>query len=263
MVLFKRKPVNRLADPRIDDDAEDIWVIPQTGEIFISYESYLQRMDWYKQKRFTCVVTGRSGMSYFDALQSEQHGAIEVDQAFPEALKAPVLKRIQLSTTSRIDNLVDEVFDDFRSDFYPGEEVTVTMEDNETLRGRVREKTRFDELRDPDGTVVRHAFSRYFVRLLDRTLEEALVANDRLTRDRRVFTKQMLRSFIKKNVQREAWNGAPWLVNADMADKYRIDTHVPPHLRYGFKQAEKKAAKKAEQQQGVYLFYCTTTDTNN
>ncbi|ETN39705.1 uncharacterized protein HMPREF1541_05931 [Cyphellophora europaea CBS 101466] len=248
MVLFKRKAVFYLPKPAVEDDAEDIWFIPQTGEIFTTYESYLQRMDWYKQKRFTCEVSGRSGLSFLDALRSELAGSREVDQAFPDALKGPVLKRVQFSTTSRIDNLVDEVFDDFKNDFYPGEIVTVMLDDSQRLNGRVREKAKFAEQRDADGNVTRKAFTRYFVRLIDRPDEEALADDDHMARDRKIFTKQMLRSFIKNCVTREAWTGAPWLVKSEIAERYHIDSNVPQHLRHSYKVAERKAARKSEQQ---------------
>ena len=75
-------------------------------------------------------------------------------------------------------------------------------------------------------------------------------------RDRRSFTKQMLRSFIKNTVTRDSWTGAPWLVKENIAVEYRIDTEVPPHLQYSTKAAERKlnaAAKRAELD-GLYNF---------
>ncbi len=248
MVLFKRKGVSYLPKPPIEDEAEDIWVIPQTGEIFTSYESYLQRMDWYKQKRFTCEVSGRSGLSFFDALRSELAGSREVEQAFPDALKEPVLRRVQFSTTSRVDNLVDEVFDDFKDEFYVGESVTVVLDDGQRLNGRVRDKAKIAAIYDSDAKIKRRAFSRYFVGLTDRPKEEALVDDEHIIRDRKVFTKQMLRSFIKNCVTREAWNGAPWLVKEDLAVYFRLNTEIPAHLQYGYKVAERKAQRKAEQE---------------
>jgi hypothetical protein len=98
-------------------------VIPETNEVFTSYEPYLQRMDFYKSRRFICEITGHSGMTFFEALRSEVggntrwlHGRVliiweqleesrEVNNSFPEALKEPILRRIQFSTTSRVDNL--------------------------------------------------------------------------------------------------------------------------------------------------------------
>ena len=58
-VLFKRKPVQFLPQPAIEDDSSEvshllqgaspsvnlvqIWIIPETSEIFLAYEDYLQR----------------------------------------------------------------------------------------------------------------------------------------------------------------------------------------------------------------------------
>jgi len=244
MVLFKRKTIRYLPPPRINDQECDLWVIAETNELFTSYDAYLERMDFFKSKRFTCEVSGRSGLSFFDALRSEQAGAREIDEAFPYALREPVLRRVQFSTTSRIDNLVEEVFNEFKNDFYPGELVTISLEDGTRFNGRVRDKARFAEIRSPGGTRVRDAFSRYFVRLIERPREEALVDDAHIVRDRKVFTKQMLRSFIKNTVTREGWNGAPWIVKPVIAERFKIDTNVPPHLQYNSKAAAKKAEKK-------------------
>lgn len=48
-----------------------VWVIPETNEVFTTYEPYLQRMDFYKQRRFICEITGHSGLNFFEALRSE------------------------------------------------------------------------------------------------------------------------------------------------------------------------------------------------
>lgn len=52
-------------------------MIPETNEVFTSYEPYLQRMDFYKSRRFICEITGHSGMTFFEALRSEVCGNIE------------------------------------------------------------------------------------------------------------------------------------------------------------------------------------------
>ena len=254
MVLFKRKPVRYLPHPQIDDQESDVWVISESNEVFTSYDAYLERMDFFKSKRFTCEVSGRSGLTFFDALRSEQAGSREIDEAFPQALREPVLRRVQFSTVSRIDNLVEDVFNDFKNEFYPGELVTVVMDDSSRLNGRVRDKAKFAEVKAQDGSVAREAFSRYFVRLIDRPEEEALADDNHIVRDRKVFTKQMLRSFIKNTVTREGWNGAPWLVKPEIAERFRIDTNVPPHLQYSNKVAAKKAEKKRDSEQGEGMF---------
>ncbi|RYC60510.1 hypothetical protein CHU98_g5698 [Xylaria longipes] len=249
MVLFKRKPVQFLQPPQIDDESAEVWHIAHTGEVFSTYEEYLARIDFYNQPRFICQITGHSGLTFFEALKSELAGAQEVDQAFPEALKGPVLRRVQFQTISRIDTLVDMIYDEFKADYYPGESVTIQLVTGERLTGIVRDKARLGSKVLPDGTLTQ-PYSRYSTSIDGRPDEEAVLNSEHIFRDRKIFTKSVLRSFIKKTVTREAWNGAPWLVKHDVAARYHIDTRVPPHLRYDNKLLERKqqqAQKRALQ----------------
>ncbi|RDA92580.1 hypothetical protein CP533_0960, partial [Ophiocordyceps camponoti-saundersi (nom. inval.)] len=211
-VLFKRKPVKFLPLPDIDDDAAE--------------------------RRFNDQITGHSGLSFFEAFNSELTGGREVDANFPEALKGPILRKVQFQTISRLDTLVDMIYDEFKHDFYPGEDVTVTMDGGDRVHGLVRDKTSFPPRMLSDGSKTQPT-TRYLVNIKD-TEEETMVTTEHICRDRGVFTKSMLRSFIKKTVTREAWTGAPWLVKHDYASVYHIDTRVPPHLRYDTKVQERR-----------------------
>lgn len=148
---------------------------------------------------------------------------------------------------------MDQVYEDFKQDFYPGERVTVLLTNGTRIHGIVSEKAKFGEVLDSDGNIERRASSRYLVKLINRHNEEALVEDQHLTRDRKVFTKQMLRSFIKNTVSRESWNGAPWLVKPHIAEVYHIDTEVPKNLQYGNK-AGKKANIAADKEEDESLF---------
>lgn len=130
----------------------------------------------------------------------------------------------------------------------------ILLTDNTRLHGMIRDKANFPEQLNPDGTVKSAAYARYLVKILDRPNEEALLDQEHLTRDRKTFTKQMLRSFIKNTVTRESWSGAPWLVKPQIAEEYKIETEVPKHLQYGARVAEKKAMKKGGQD-GYFGFF--------
>ena len=165
---------------------------------------------------------------------------------FPSVLRDPILRKVQFSTISRIDDLgmttasyllswltytVNAVYDEFKRDFFPGEEVVVLMDDSQDhVTGVVREKAKFPMIRGPQGEVQREAFSRYFVRAKDDAGKERLVDDKHVRRDRRVFTKQNLRAFLKHTLQREAWIGAPWLVKEPLAIQYKLPMEIPAHL---------------------------------
>ncbi|MCJ1307373.1 hypothetical protein MMC25_001019 [Agyrium rufum] len=249
MVLFKRKAVQYVQRPPVNEDQE-IWAIEETDEIFTNYDDYLARMDFYRQKRFICQITGHSGLDFFTALRNETEASDIVNDAFPDQLKQPILRRVQFSTISRIDNLVDNIYDQFNQEFFPGENVTIITETGERYAGTIRDKTKFPQLENPDGTIDRAAFSRYSCQLENDSSQEAVVDNEHLYRDRKVFTKQILRSFLKNAIWREAWSGAPWLVKDSIAKAYHIPMDVPMHLRKEYqiqqRQLQSKLRKGAE-----------------
>ncbi|KAI9691478.1 MAG: hypothetical protein M1822_007549 [Bathelium mastoideum] len=256
MVLFKRKPVKFLPTPNISDQNAEIWVMQMTDEAFPDYESYIRRLDFYRQHDFTCSITGQSGLTFFEAMRSESNESRTVDDRFPDPLKDPVLRKIQFSTISRMEDLVNFIFEEFKQDFFPGEQVLVVLEDGRQYEGIIREKASYPERMD--GEIRRKAFSRYFVKLHDRPMEEALVNNDQVFRSRKVFSKHMLRILLKNSLTRETWAGAPWVLKEEIAKEYKIPTEIPPRLRQGQIKADRSAqlAMRKDEREGTFFqFY--------
>lgn len=52
-------------------------------------------MSFYRLKQFQCEVTGKSGLDYFQALDSERQEARTLHSRFSEPLKPAVLKAVQ------------------------------------------------------------------------------------------------------------------------------------------------------------------------
>lgn len=126
---------------------------------------------------------------------------------------------------------MSQVYDELKRDFFPGEEVIVMLPDStEQLRGNVREKAKFPMIRGPNGEVQRAAFSRYFIKAHRADERECLVEDKFVRRDRKVFTKQNLKSFLRHSLQRESYTGAPWLVKEPLAIQYRLPMEIPARL---------------------------------
>jgi alpha-1,3-glucosyltransferase len=66
-----------------------------------------------------------------------------------------------------------------------------------------------------------------------------------LQRDRRVYSKLVLKQFLRSAVSREPWYGAPWSVKEHLARKYQISTTVPEAKTKESVMAAKKAANAA------------------
>jgi bromodomain adjacent to zinc finger domain protein 1A len=107
------EPSDALLQAAKSDPNKDVYFLQQTGEIFESYEyagsspsilrslfpsirsAYAARMSFYRLKQFQCEVTGKSGLDYFQAVDSEQHEARTMHSRFSEPLKPAILKAVQ------------------------------------------------------------------------------------------------------------------------------------------------------------------------
>lgn len=69
--------------------------IPST--ISLTYfREYLKRLNLYRKRVWTCKTSGKTNLTYEEALVSE-HRAVEKVQQFPKELMAPVLHMVQYS----------------------------------------------------------------------------------------------------------------------------------------------------------------------
>ncbi|QRV90698.1 imitation switch two complex protein [Ceratobasidium sp. AG-Ba] len=110
------------------NDTRDVFYLEETGEIFLDYESYASRMTFYKMKVFQCETTGKGGLDYFQALQSEQNEASTLLARFPEPLKVAVLRSVQWQVVGRLDSLVDQVYDRYVDRYHAGEKIFVDVQ---------------------------------------------------------------------------------------------------------------------------------------
>lgn len=224
MVLYKRKQVPFVPPPPTPTDpSTQVWVIPNTREWFLTYEDFLERMDFYNKRKFVCEITGNSCLTYFEALQSEANERKEVDRNFPENLREHILRYLQFNQISRLDQLIDKVYLTFKSDYFPGEVVYLKGLDpnNQALksRGVIREKVQYAE--EPTKYLVIRSHDKH----------QAIVTGENIVRDRNHFTKWLIKTFIKLTMSRSHKVGAPWVVKAAYAKQYGIPTTYPEHLR--------------------------------
>ncbi|KAI0757084.1 chromatin remodeling complex protein [Daedaleopsis nitida] len=121
------EPSPALLDALKNDPNREVFYLAETGEIFEHYEAYVARMSFYRLKQFQCEVTGKSGLDYFQALESERQEARTMHSRFPDQLKAAVLKAVQWQVMGRLDHLVEAVYDRFKDRYYPDEKVYVDI----------------------------------------------------------------------------------------------------------------------------------------
>ncbi|KAF8167934.1 chromatin remodeling complex protein [Crassisporium funariophilum] len=109
------------------DPHKHVFYLDQTGEIFETYEAYAARMSFYRLKQFQCEVTGKSGLDYFQAVESERQEARTLHSRFSEPLKPAVLKAVQWQVMGRLDHLVEAVYERFKDRYFAGEKILVDL----------------------------------------------------------------------------------------------------------------------------------------
>lgn len=178
MPLLKRKHVplvpfpKELEDGSIAPDTE-VFQLKATGEIFLRYEDYAERMKFYLEKIFSCEYTGKSGLDYFAALDSEQKEAEKTQRLFPARLKSKVLKACQFQVEGRLENMVDLVYERFDRRFFLHDRVLLDdalpgqpykQQYGGIIRRIVPSRARLDELLDnPDSPYSSNIFATHDV----------------------------------------------------------------------------------------------------
>lgn len=125
--------------------------------------AYLERTILYKRPIWQCEMTGRVGLTFAEALESERIEKGRVKDKLPEELQKRVLERAQFRTccfrvfsrvlssltivytyieTTRLDNVVDDVYDYYIERFDTGDLVTCRWSDGVKYVERERERGR-------------------------------------------------------------------------------------------------------------------------
>ena len=118
-------------------------------------------MSFYRLKQFQCEVTGKSGLDYFQALESEQQEARTMHTRFPEPLKSAILRAVQWRTflpgvllrltcrslpnilppsaevMGRLDHLVEAVYERFKDRYFRDESVSFPLNERRVLNADV------------------------------------------------------------------------------------------------------------------------------
>lgn len=229
MVLFKRKPITFLPPPQLPADANantPVWVIPETGEWFIDYNSYLDRLSFYNIKKFVCETSGNSNFTFFEALKVEHNELFLMQSNFPDPVKEPILRFVSFSIVPRIDQLVDQVYLKFKDEYFPGEKIIVKVGNGYRVQGIIKEKVVFNQRTDENNNIIK-PFISYRVFIPSDQGELVVEDSNFISRERNRFTKSYVKTFLKMSLIRTNRLGAPWIIRDEIAKKYKISLEWP------------------------------------
>ncbi|KAI9362262.1 ATP-utilizing chromatin assembly and remodelling N-terminal-domain-containing protein [Pilaira anomala] len=267
MPLLKRKRVPPVACPAYDADKKEsrnstVWYSPLTKEIFQDYSEYLKRIGLYRKRIWQCESTGKSNLTYKEALESERVEKERVQDKLPEQLQKQVLLHVQFQTT-RLDAVVEDVYQYFSNRYVDGEILNCVWDDNIAYTAKVLGTAKQDEIPSPD-TFDQPVLGYYKVQLIDENAEGIedcikVVPHFKLKRDRLAFSKNLLKKFIKEYTIKDSYIGAPWNIRPDTAKRFGIDTKLPHDLQIAKEIAYSKSRKKRTEAASASALSSTTS----
>ncbi|KAM9294475.1 bromodomain adjacent to zinc finger domain protein 1A [Gastrophryne carolinensis] len=138
MPLLHRKPFTRAAVPADLLPTERLFHCRVTNEVFRDYDDFFERTILCNSLVWSCSFTGKSGLTYQEALESERKIKKSM-QNFPEPIAVPVLYLAMLASHQRMSDLCNDIYDYVKDRFFVGETVTVVRNSGARLECTVLE----------------------------------------------------------------------------------------------------------------------------
>ncbi|KAM3367571.1 hypothetical protein ACQJBY_016260 [Aegilops geniculata] len=217
MPLFKRTPFFLLDPPKDLDPKEKVFQVRFTKEIFRDYQEYLNRLNLYRKRVWTCKVSGKSNLTYEEALVSEQRAA-EKAQQLPRELMSPVLQMIQYSTLNLTD-LVNKIYGSLQENLFEGLELHAKRDGSESAC----------KILKVIGSGKTTSYEVGWIGQDNAITSTSVLRADDLIRKKAPCGRNMLKIFIRESTSQNS----PWIVHMDLAKKYGIPTEPPKDMING------------------------------
>ncbi|CAN1342755.1 Rhamnogalacturonate lyase, partial [Linum perenne] len=224
MPLLKNMPFPLLEPPEDLKPKDRVYQVRCTKEIFRDYRlfssmwirEYVNRINFYRQRIWTCKISGKENLTYEEALVSEKLATEKVEE-IPKELVEPALRLIQFSMLS-LKDLVATVRAKLQEYKFVGDELHARKGES------VFPCKILKILEDSNGKTC------YEIEWLERSKEVtgiSVVNGFDLIRKKKLFSRHILKSFIRESTYRRD----PWVLHDQLAEKHGISNNQPEELK--------------------------------
>ncbi|EGG13273.1 DDT domain-containing protein [Cavenderia fasciculata] len=113
----------------------EYFVVRFTNEHFKTYSEYIEALERYRQRIWSCSLTGKANLTYEEALLSEKT-ALDKGSKFSDLLLPHCLRLIQYQEMN-VDDLRDIISEYFSNNYFAGEHVTFKISETKKFTGKV------------------------------------------------------------------------------------------------------------------------------
>ncbi|KAK6058074.1 PHD-finger [Cooperia oncophora] len=122
MPLLNKKPIERCELPANAKLTDKVFFLEASNEIFLTYDEFFERMIQLNSTLFSCEFTGKTGLTFFEALESEKQ-AMRALGNFPPQLEQSVLYLVRKHLCrGRFEDLLNDVSLFMKDRYFVGEE---------------------------------------------------------------------------------------------------------------------------------------------
>ncbi|KAK4885411.1 hypothetical protein RN001_001682 [Aquatica leii] len=136
MPLLKKREFKKAPLPSGLSNHEEVFHCVMTNEIFREYEEFCQRVILCNSMVWTCSFTGKSGLTYLEALESEKESQGMLKD-FPTELRIPVLFLASKTQRSSFIEMADDIYLYMKDRYFIGENVEASFLDNKWKEAHV------------------------------------------------------------------------------------------------------------------------------
>ncbi|KRT79797.1 hypothetical protein AMK59_7596, partial [Oryctes borbonicus] len=235
MPLLKKKALEKKALPEGLKDDEEVFHCEMTNEIFRDYDEFAERTILCNSMVWTCAMTGRSNLTYVEALQSEENARKSLKD-FPLELRIPVLYLASKTKRSSFADMADDIFSFTKERYFVGENVEASFSGNKWREYHVLQVMcpSADELKNlprVNGNSTDKSFFppalvyKYDLEQLDNddddVIEKMIADFTQIRRKKGTYTREKSKLFLKQYVEQNA--EGTWCIKDSVLETFGVN----------------------------------------
>ncbi|XP_012164359.1 bromodomain adjacent to zinc finger domain protein 1A isoform X4 [Bombus terrestris] len=126
MPLLRKQPFQRLHVSSDFKDDDEVFHCEVTNEIFKDYNEFCERIILCNSLIWSCSITGRTNMTFEEALQCEENAKRSLKE-FPMELRIPILYLASKTNRSSFKEMIEDVYQFARDRYFVGEMVEASF----------------------------------------------------------------------------------------------------------------------------------------
>ncbi|XP_067206376.1 bromodomain adjacent to zinc finger domain protein 1A isoform X2 [Linepithema humile] len=234
MPLLRKQPFQRLHVSSDFRDDDEVYHCEVTNEIFKNYNEFCERIILCNSLIWSCSITGRTNMTFEEALQCEENAKRSLKE-FPMELRIPILYLASKTFRSSFNEMIEDVYQFARDRYFVGEMVEASFTEDSwcnchVLQVIIPTEQQIKAYMNENGSLQEHYYHppaklfRYEVEQLDSgdtdISEIMIVEASQVRRRKQHYSRERNKIFLRQLCEQNS--SGIWIVKENVLEKYGI-----------------------------------------